>query len=93
KKTKITSDITSGYVHPHDAVRHCKSLIDWHSMGNTITSIKNHTSRSSYILQTKHSLHGDEHGWYIECFKENFCSLFSVPLWVERGFCKEHRML
>jgi hypothetical protein len=39
-------------------------------------------------LQTKNSLHGNEESRNIERFKENLCSFFSIPPWVERGFCQ-----
>lgn len=44
-------------------------------------------------LQAKHSLHGDEQGWHIKGFKENFSCSFTVLAWVQGSLRQEYGVL
>lgn len=44
-------------------------------------------------LQTKNSLHGDEHGRDVESFEKDFCSLLSILTRIQCSLCKQNGML
>merc|ERR1712025_350913 len=65
------------------------SFVDWDSVGNTITRIKNDTSGTARGVERKDSLNGDIHGWSVECLEHDLSHFFSVSLWIQWGFGKK----
>jgi hypothetical protein len=62
-------------------------------VGDTITRVEDDTSGSARRVKRKDGLDGDVHSWGVEGLEHDLGHLFTVGLWVERGFGEENWML
>ncbi|KFP29910.1 hypothetical protein N325_09827, partial [Colius striatus] len=83
------------------------TLVDGHSVGNTITRVHHNTSGTTRGIQGQHSLDGYIHGWGVEGLKHDLkemnktkrvnvthlCHLLSVGFGVQGSLCEQHRVL
>jgi len=68
------------------------TLIDWDSVGDTITRIHDNTSGSARGIEGQDSLDGNIHGRHVEGLKHDLSHLLSVGLWVEGSLSQEDRL-
>lgn len=73
-----STEDTASNVHLVDSVRDGETLVDWHSVRNTITSIDDETSGTSSRVERHDSLDGNVHSLNLECLEHNRSHLFSV---------------
>ena len=69
------------------------SLIDGHSVGDTITRVEHDTSGTSGGIQREYGLDGDVHGWSVEGLEHDLCHLLPVGLGVEGSLSQQNRVL
>ena len=69
------------------------SLVDRHSVGDTITRVKHDTGGTSRGVQREHGLDGDVHGGSVEGLEHDLCHLLAVGLGVEGSLGEEDRVL
>ena len=69
------------------------SLIDGHSVGDTITRVEHDTGGTSRSVQREHGLDGDVHGWGVEGLEHDLCHLLAVGLGVEGSLSQQNRVL
>merc|ERR1719158_1487571 len=87
---KIFSQVSSCKIQSKDGMRQAITFIDWHSVRDTITGVKNNTGGSSGGVQGKDSLDGDVHGGGVEGLEHDLAHLFSVGLGVHWGFSQKN---
>ena len=69
------------------------SLVDGHSVGDTITRVEHDTSGTSRGVQREHSLDGDVHCWGVEGLEHDLGHLLTVGFGVEGGLCEQDGVL
>ncbi|KFV65323.1 hypothetical protein N307_13024, partial [Dryobates pubescens] len=69
------------------------TLVDGHSVGDTVPRVHNNTSGTARGIQRQHSLDGHIHGWGVPGEGQYLRHLLSVCLRVEGSLCKQHRVL
>merc|ERR1719183_1451429 len=69
------------------------ALIDWHSVGNTITGVHHNASGAARCVEREHSLNSHIHRWDIECVEHDLCHALAVGLWVHRCLGEQNWVL
>lgn len=87
---EVVSKISSGKIETEDSVWEGITFVDWDSVGNTITGVKNDTGGTSGGVEGEDSLDGDVHGWGVEGLEHDLGHLLSVGLWVQWGLSEEN---
>jgi hypothetical protein len=89
---QVVSQIATSQIKTKDGVRESITLIDRHSVRNTVTRIENDTSGTSRSVQREHSLDSNVHSRGVEGLEHDLSHLLSVSLWVERSLSEENRV-
>merc|ERR1719350_857935 len=76
-----------------DGVGEGVSLVDWDSVGDTITGIKHDSGGTAGSVQGKDGLDGDVHGGRVESFEHDLGHLLAVGLGVQWGLGQEDGVL
>jgi len=87
--SEIFGEISTSEIVSLDSMWERVTLIDWDSMGNTITRIHNATSNSTRRVKRKDSLDSNVKLRNVEVLKEDLNHSFSVLLGVSWSFSKE----
>mmetsp|Transcript_2869 Transcript_2869/g.10939 ORF Transcript_2869/g.10939 Transcript_2869/m.10939 type:complete len:211 (-) Transcript_2869:132-764(-) len=90
---EVVGYVASSQVHSENGVWKSISLINWNSVGNTITRVQYDTSGTSRSVQGEYSLDSYVHCWNVESLKHDGSHLLSVLFWVHWSLSKENRML
>jgi len=80
---------TAGNLHLLDGVWDAETLIDWNSVGDTITSVANKTGGSTSGVEGHDSLEGNIGVLDLEGLEHDGDHLLSVGLWVTWGLSEE----
>ena len=63
---QVVGQVTAGQVQTEDGVGQGIALVDWHSVGHTITRVEHDSGGTARGVQRQHSLDGDVHGRCVE---------------------------
>ena len=86
---QVVSKITTSKVQTKDGLGKGITLIDGHSMGDTISRVEHSTSGMTRCIQGQHSLVSKVHGWGVEGLKHDLGYLFTVGLWIKGSLSQE----
>ena len=89
----VVGQIATGKIDTKNGVGKGVTLVNWDSVRNTITRVKDGTSSTTRGVQREDGLDVDVHGWDVERLKHNLRHALTVGLWVEWGFGQKNRVL
>ena len=90
---QVVGQVTTGQVQTQDGVGQGVSLVDGHSVRDTITRVKHDASGTARGVQRQHSLDGHVHGRGVEGLKHDLGHLLTVGLGVEGSLSQQDRVL
>ena len=90
---EVVGQVTAGQIQTEDGVGKGVSLVDGHSVGDTITRVEHDTGGTSRGVQGQHSLDGHIHGWGVEGLEHDLGHLLTVGLGIEGSLSQQHRVL
>lgn len=90
---QVVGHVSSGQIDSHDGVGKVVTLIDGHSVGDTITRVQDDTSGSTRGIEGQHGLDGHVEGGHVEGLEEDLGHLLSVLLGVHWGLSQVGRVL
>jgi len=76
---QVLSQVSSGKIQSENGMRQAVTFIDWHSVRNTITRVKNNTGGSSGSIKRKDGLNGNVHGRGVEGFEHDLAHILGWP--------------
>ena len=84
--------VTTGQVKTENSMRHRITLVNRHSVRNTVTRVQHNTCRTTRGVQGENSLNSHVEGWRVERFEHDLRHLLTVGLRVQRSFSEQHRV-
>jgi len=89
----VVGEIAAGQIQTKDGVGQRITLIDGHSVGNTVARVEHDTGGTARGIERKHGLDGDVHSGGVEGLEHDLGHLLAVGLGVEGGLSEEHGVL
>jgi len=86
---QVVSQVTTGQIQTDDGVWQGITFVDWDSVGDTITRVKNATSGTTRSIQGQDGLDVDIHSWDVEGLEHDLGHAFTVGLWVQRSLSQQ----
>merc|ERR1719385_480318 len=77
---QVVGKITSSKVKTEDGVGESVTLVDWDTVGDTVTGVHDDTGGTAGGVQGEHSLDGDVHGGHVEGLEHDLGHLLPVGL-------------
>merc|ERR1712128_252945 len=90
---EVVGQLTTGKVEMDNGVGESVSLIDWDTVGYTVTRVHHDTSGTARGVQRENCLDGHVHGGAVEGLKHDLGHLLSVGLGVEGSLSQEDGLL
>merc|ERR1711892_924893 len=90
---QVVGEFTSSKIKTNNSMRKCITLINWDSMGDTISRIHDNTGGTARGIEGEDSLDGNIHSRHVEGFKHDLCHLLTVSLGVKRSLSQEDGLL
>merc|ERR1711973_85198 len=90
---QVVGELTSSKVKTDNGVWESITLVDWDTVGDTVTGVHDDTGGTSRGVEGEDSLDGNIHGGHIEGLKHNLGHLLTVSLGVEGSLSKEDGLL
>merc|ERR1719188_312166 len=90
---QVVGELTSSKVKTDNGVWESITLVDWDTVGDTVTGVHDDTGGTSGGVEGEDSLDGNIHGGHIEGLKHNLGHLLTVSLGVEGSLSKEDGLL
>merc|ERR1711988_997656 len=85
----VVREVAASQVDALDCMWHRVSLVNWHSVGHTISTIHNHTSGTTRGIQREDSLDGDIEAAHVERLEHDLGHALAVVLGVHWRLCEE----
>jgi len=89
----VIGEISAGKIESENGMGKCIALVDWNSVGDTISRVHHNTSGSSRGIEGQHCLNGNVHCGGVEGLEHDLGHLLSVGLGVQRSLSEEDRVL
>merc|ERR1711893_338754 len=86
---QVVGELTSSQVKTNNGVGESITLVDWDTVGDTVTGVHDNTSGTSGGVQGEDSLDGNIHSGHVESLKHDLGHLLSVGLGVEGSLSQE----
>merc|ERR1719455_56291 len=90
---QVVGELTSSKVKTDDGVGQSVTIVDWDTVGDTVTGVHDDTSGTSGSVQGEDSLDGDVHGGHVEGLEHDLGHLLTVGLGVEGSLSQEDGLL
>ena len=90
---EVLGEVSSGKVETENGVRERETLVNGHSVRDTVTRVEDDTGRSARSVQRQDGLDRHVEGRGVERLEHDLRHLLSVLLRVERGLGKKHGVL
>mmetsp|Transcript_34935 Transcript_34935/g.76379 ORF Transcript_34935/g.76379 Transcript_34935/m.76379 type:complete len:277 (-) Transcript_34935:67-897(-) len=90
---QVVRQVATRKVETQDGVGKSVTLVDGHSVRDTVAGIEHNTGGTARGVQRKHSLNGDVHGGDVEGLEHDLGHLLAVSLRVEGGLGEQHGVL
>mmetsp|Transcript_33744 Transcript_33744/g.95475 ORF Transcript_33744/g.95475 Transcript_33744/m.95475 type:complete len:292 (-) Transcript_33744:1161-2036(-) len=90
---QVVGEITASQIQAHDGVWKGIPLINWDSVGHTISGIQNDTGGTAAGVQRQDGLDLNIHGGHVEGLKHDLCHFLAVGLGVQGSLGQQHRVL